>query len=397
MAYLPAAPEALATPQPAPTKPRRVWPAILTLFFLAPITAEVLSGSTPPIAFLTDPIRLIFNPLLYGCGALLIREVARRRALGWASILWMGAAYGVFEEGVVINTWANPWLPQICAIAKNGVENGICDYSRVGGINLLWALGLTIFHAVVSITIPILLVELAFPSRAARPWFGRKAIVACVTAGLLCLSLGILLNFAVFRDHGQDAPLPAPYLVEIALMALFITLAVRARPRVRPALHAPATRKPPRLWLLRALALLALAEAILSGYAFKNANTPFQVAVAINFALLALATWRVSAWSHRTGWSERHVLALASGALGFFLLLWDPLLELIGQAGGLPTRGIALVALVYLILLIVLSRRTARRLRAAASEGRGPPDPIPFVAAQHGTAIGPPAPPLYMS
>jgi hypothetical protein len=39
---------------PANEKRRRAWPAILTLFWLAPITAEVLSGSTPPVAFLTE-------------------------------------------------------------------------------------------------------------------------------------------------------------------------------------------------------------------------------------------------------------------------------------------------------------------------------------------------------
>jgi hypothetical protein len=346
-------------------KPRRAWPAILTLFFLAPVTAEVLTGSTPPIAFLTDPTRLIFNPLLYGCGALLVREVARRRGLGWASILWMGAAYGVFEEGLVINTWANPWAEQICTVV-NGAQNGLCDYSRVGGINLLWALSLTTFHAIVSITIPILLVELAFPGRAARPWLGRKAIIVCVAAEALCLALGILLSFVVFRQHHLDAPLLAPYGVEVALMIVFIALALRARPADRP----DSPHRPPRLWTLRLLALIGIAEAILSVYLFKGAHAPFQVALAINLALLAFGIWRVSSWSRRTGWGERHVLALASGALAFFLVLWDPLLELSGQAGGLPSRGIALVAFAYLIFLIVLARRTARRL--AQSDGTPP-------------------------
>jgi hypothetical protein len=332
-----------------------------------------------------DPTRLIFNPLLYGCGALLIREVARRRGLGWASIIWMGAAYGVFEEVLVINTWANPWLPQICTVVK-GVENGLCDYSRAGGINLLWALGLTIFHALVSITIPILLVELAFPSRAARPWLGRKAIVACVAAELLCLALGIVLNFAVFRQHGHDAPLLAPYLVELALMALFVALALTRRPRVRP----PSPKKPPRLWTLRVLAFLGIAEAILSSTLFKGASVLFEIAVAINLAPLVAGIWRAGSWSRRAGWNERQMLALASGALGFFLLAWDPLLELIGQAGGLPTRGTALVALAYLVFLIVLARRTARRVAPPSVPG----DTVPQPATLADPAFSLPPPPL---
>src|SRR5262249_11109786 len=86
----------------------RTWPAALTLYFLAPILGEVFSSSTPPLAFVLDPSKFIFEPALYGSGALLIREVARRRGLGWPAILVMGLAYGVLEEGVFIHSWFNP-------------------------------------------------------------------------------------------------------------------------------------------------------------------------------------------------------------------------------------------------------------------------------------------------
>jgi hypothetical protein len=75
----------------------RTWAAALTLYFLAPILGEVFSSNTPPLAFITDPGTFIFEPALYGSGALLIREVARRRGLGWPAILVMGLAYGVLE------------------------------------------------------------------------------------------------------------------------------------------------------------------------------------------------------------------------------------------------------------------------------------------------------------
>ncbi|HEY7835437.1 MAG TPA: hypothetical protein VIG30_17810, partial [Ktedonobacterales bacterium] len=174
----------------ATTKPPRNWPAILLLFFLAGFTAEVLTGSTPILVYLTNPFSFIFNPLLYGCGALLVREIVRHRGLGWTSVLWLGAAYGIFEEGLVINTWADPWAHDVCTLVK-GVATGLCDFSRVGGINLLWALELTTFHAIISITIPILLVELIFPSRAARPWLRRRGIIACVVAEGICLLCGL--------------------------------------------------------------------------------------------------------------------------------------------------------------------------------------------------------------
>lgn len=361
--------EPIAPPGAPAARPPRAWPAILTLLFLAPLTAEVLSGSTPVLAFTINPIVAFINLPFYGCGALLAREVARRRGLGWGGVLWLGAAYGIFEEGVVLNTWADPWASVVCTIVR-GAPTGLCDYSRVGGINLLWALNLTIYHAVISITIPILLVSLLFPARDARPaWLGRKAIIACVASELIILVLGLILNFADFRQHGQPGPLPLPYLIELALMAGCVALALllRARP-TRPAsapYPARSTRPLPGLWRLRFFAFVAVALTILSPSVYQAAHAPYQLALAINATLLALAVWRVWAWSRRADWNAHHLLALASGALGFFIVFWAPLLEILGTAGGKPEHGTGVVALAYLLFLIALTRHTNRRLRRA--------------------------------
>jgi hypothetical protein len=344
-------------PDQETTRKINTWPAALLLLVLASITAEMLTGSTPVIVFFTNPVSFIGNVLLYGLGALLIREVACRRSLGWSSILWMGAAYGIFEEGLVINTWANPWAEPVCTIVK-GLQNGLCDYSRVGGINLLWALELTTFHAIVSITIPILLVKLVFPDRFMRPWLGRKAIGLCLLGESICLAAGLLLNITTFRQHGQAGPLLLPYLIEIALMIGCGAIALRLRPRPGNS-AAPSF---PSIWTLRLLGLLFVALALLSPGFYKGTNVPFPIALTINLAVLAAAIWLVTTWSRRTDWDDRHNLALASGALGVFLLVWDPILEIIGQAGGKPTRGTILVALAYLIFLIVVERRMTGRM-----------------------------------
>src|SRR5579859_5793325 len=55
----------------ASVKGRR-WPAMLALFLLAPLTAEVLSGSTPILEFARNPVLAVINLPLYGCGVLLV-------------------------------------------------------------------------------------------------------------------------------------------------------------------------------------------------------------------------------------------------------------------------------------------------------------------------------------
>src|SRR5579859_3917185 len=73
----------------APARRPRVWPAAVSLYFLAAIVPEMLSGSTPPLRFL-QPFSLVFLPLLYGSSALLIREAVVRLRLGWANVLLLG-------------------------------------------------------------------------------------------------------------------------------------------------------------------------------------------------------------------------------------------------------------------------------------------------------------------
>lgn len=76
-----------------------------TLYFV-PWVAEVLFGATP----LSRMGALLVVAPLYGGGAILIRELARRRGTGWGSIFLLGAAYGVIEEGLAIQSIFNPNL-----------------------------------------------------------------------------------------------------------------------------------------------------------------------------------------------------------------------------------------------------------------------------------------------
>ena len=82
---------------------RRVAPAV-ALFFVAPLVAEFLLGNLPVTLL---PALIVLAPM-YGGGALLIREVVRRRGRGWPSILALGFAYAVLEEAFTTQTLFNP-------------------------------------------------------------------------------------------------------------------------------------------------------------------------------------------------------------------------------------------------------------------------------------------------
>src|SRR5579871_3888487 len=139
---------------------RRVAPAV-ALFFISPFVAEFLLGD-----FSIDAIwlLLVVGPL-YGGGALVVRETARRLGRGWPTMLLLALAYGLLEEGIVIQTLFNPnylglhllrhaWIPAL-------------------GIGGWWTVFVLTLHTVWSISVPIALVEGLYAERRTQPWLGR--------------------------------------------------------------------------------------------------------------------------------------------------------------------------------------------------------------------------------
>jgi hypothetical protein len=66
----------------------------LTLVVLAPLVAEVLPGATRISSIFVLPIEIV----IWGGGAVMIREVVRRWRLGWLNMLLLALALAVAEE-----------------------------------------------------------------------------------------------------------------------------------------------------------------------------------------------------------------------------------------------------------------------------------------------------------
>lgn len=73
------------------------WKPVLMLALLAPFCAEYLVGGIS----IRELVNLPFLMPLYGAAAVLIHEVARRAQRGWPMMLWLGAAFGAFQAGIV--------------------------------------------------------------------------------------------------------------------------------------------------------------------------------------------------------------------------------------------------------------------------------------------------------
>jgi hypothetical protein len=128
---------------------RAVTSPVLLILLIAPLFGEGLSGSSAPLELLT-PWHLAFMAALYGCGALVCREVAHRFGLGFTGLILLGVAYAVWEEALVDRYWFFPRFWE---------DSGIGTYSAVWHTNVLLAVHLTVFHAAISVCASILCVS----------------------------------------------------------------------------------------------------------------------------------------------------------------------------------------------------------------------------------------------
>lgn len=316
---------------------KKLSPAIV-LFFLAPALGELLSGSAPPVEFF-NPFGFVLLSILYGGGAILVRELIIRWHKGWASLLVLGAAYGIIEEGLMVKSFFDP----------DWVDIGILgSYGRWVGVNWVWSLELTIYHAVISITIPILLTEMIFASRRSESWVGQRGFIIL----LILFSADVVFGYFVLTAYRPGA---IQYWPAVVVVAASMLIAWRLPHR----LFAPGTttvRKPFRFWLV---GFLGTAAFFLIFWVIPQTGLPPLITMLIGFGLVVLVTWLVMRMSgNGTVWTDIHRLALSTGPLSLFIIL-APIHEFVTPITDNPA-GMTLVGLVALSFLLWLYRRVRR-------------------------------------
>ena len=284
---------------PAPSRPAAIW----LLLLLSPIFSELLSGSTR----VTTILVLIPSTGVWGCAALLIREVARRRGGRW-TILLLGLALAVAEECIIQQTSLAPLI---------GIKPEHA-YARAFGVNwvyFLWALG---FESIWAVVVPVALTEIVFPERRHEPWLRRRGIII---AGVVLAMSSFVAWFAwtqvflpkFFPQSAYHPPLAAFAVALAAIAALVAAALLLGRRAAMPA--PPPASEPPRPASLVVFALVsALPWYLLILLAFgARPHWPVAVPLLGGMALALVVFAALRRWSGRPGWNDSHRLALVSG------------------------------------------------------------------------------------
>ncbi|GAA2313259.1 hypothetical protein GCM10010149_75530 [Nonomuraea roseoviolacea subsp. roseoviolacea] len=327
----------------------RILPA-LGLLVLAPLVGEYLLGN---IAVNALPMIVGLIPL-YGGGALLIREVARRWRLGWPGIILLGLAYAVIEEGLLTRSLFDP----------DYVGLRLLDYGFIPalGIGAYWTVFVLAIHGVWSIAVPISMVE-AGSRRPDTPWLGKVGLAGSALLFLAGGAVPIALASPAALHPLSAAQITWTLITAVALVVAAFLSGRRRRP-VRPA-HADGAATPPGPWTVFAITIAAgLAFWIPSLLAMVGIRlesvVPAWLTVGCYLALYATMALLVLRWSRRTGWGPWHTFAL--GAAGLVTYAWHgfPQPPSFPAPADVDLMGNALFALAALGLLALVAVRQQR-------------------------------------
>ncbi len=235
---------------------------VVCLLLLTPGIPEYLSSSSPLNALIINPFMFVFqlaaNLGLYGTGVLLVREAMMRWKKGWGTVLLLGAAYGILEEGVALSSLFN---------SGAGPVGELGSYGHWLGVNWVWLAGITPVHMIYSISIPILLLGVALPATRGQPFLTRRKLVAALA--ILGADVSALFVLVVL---GAKFWMGWPVVVGSSLTIGVLMLAAR---RVKPdALQARTVTPKARPRKLALVGVLFFPSVLFSQFLPKAAGSP---------------------------------------------------------------------------------------------------------------------------
>lgn len=314
-----------------------------TLALLTTLCAELtFTAVAVPFTWLLLPLLLV----MYGAGVLVLREAAVRAGAGWPSLVLLGVAYQIAEDGLGLQALTSPRM------------YGAADWGfRALGVNWTYWESQIGVHVVLSVLLPIAITDLLFPDQRARPYLGTRGLVVTGAFAILGV-LGLRGLISGAEDPGYRTPWGMTLLF-LSLIAALALVALLILPRFRSAARSMTTRTAPHpavvgfvsmyltMAFLTTLLPLGLGDTLLLGELMSPVQRLFIAAItAAPFAVLVVR------WQAAADWGDRHRIWLFGGILASHTAFMMP---------GSPST--ALVGALTLGVEIYLLNRLAAHLR----------------------------------
>lgn len=322
----------------------RLLPAIV-LFVLSPLVGEFLLGNLSITMLWILPM----IALLYGCGAVIIRETARRLQLGWPSMIVLALAYAIIEEAFVTQSLFNPNF-----LGLRLLEYGFMpDFE----ISIWWTVYVLGIHVIWSIGVPIALTESLVPDIRRTPWLSPVEFTILVFIFLLYSTASFVNTSLNSSFMASNAHLLTSAGIVVILIAIALLLGRVDMNRYSSPIQLPSIRAVGMIAFLLGSVFMSLS--IVHDAIPASLNTGGMISVVLIGGLLFL--W----WSKQPGWSVYHSWAVPSGLVltyawyGFYQIPSE------GDASWLvDIAGNALFAGCTVILLVIAKKRVNRTVES---------------------------------
>lgn len=309
---------------------RRIGPAI-GLFLLAPFFGEFVLGNLT----LSDlPLGILLAPM-YGCGALLVRELGRRFGGGWPTMGLLAVAYALIEEGPVDQLLWND------SYAGHDYISGPTHMPLLGtsvaAVQVVIAL-----HAVWSICVPIAIAEAFARDRRSEPWMKGFGL------GLVSIVWVLGTGFVFYGNYVEERFMasPAQFATAGVVIVALIVGAFAIRRRRLPAVAGRA----PSPWLVGGAGLV-LTSAYWAPSNFVTTKAYDWVGAAVWVAVVVIGVAAVSRWSRMEGWDRRHPFALGAGAAMTYVWMSFPVRPEVGGSVVVDLVSNAVIGTVAVLVL----------------------------------------------
>ncbi len=319
---------------------------MLGLIVLSPIAAEYLIGYDDTIG---QPLTLVFGLLilgpLYGCAAVLIREITRRTGRGWPTMLLLALAFGLVQAGLIDQSLFNPdyrGIPYWALMREP-------TYLPALGTSAYMLMNFLIGHLVRSFAVPIAVVESLVGGEGARqPWLGPF--------GLVVVSLGYVVGAAFIwydeRSLGFTPTAGQLAVTGIVVVALVVIALALPRSEARPHPAVVATRPAPRPLFIGLLGAVA--------WAWHELAPTSWPGVGVDVVLLGTLALGIAWWSRSPEWGQRQVLALCAAVLAVQALNAF-LIEPLGQPDPIARYAANVVIAAGVVVIMSVAFRRASR------------------------------------
>lgn len=324
--------------------PRGRLRAAWTLVLLTTLCAELtFTAVAVPTAWLLLPLLLV----MYGAGVLLVREAVARVGGGWPSLVLLGLAYQLAEDGLGLQALTSSEM------------YGAADWGwRALGANWTYWESQIGVHVVFSVLVPVMLTNLIFPAHRERPYLRTGGLVG---VGVLAVVGVVGLRTFISATEHPRYQIPwgwtAGFVVGIAVLA-WLALRVVPRRGVTGPTPAAAAPRPAVVGVVTGIVTIVFLGLLLPpglgpDLVFGD-GVPLPIPLAVA-ALVALGSaWAVLRWSAAADWSDRHRVWLAGGILTGHTAFMMP--------ASLSTAVIGAITIVLEVgLLMLLARHISRR------------------------------------